>query len=260
MDELALAKELAEIGGEISMRHYSPEVHTSVKKDGSIVTIADREIEKAMRRRINEVFPDHAILGEEGGLEGDPSSPMWILDPIDGTNNYASGIPVFGNLIALRVEGRMEVGVINAPALGELYEAARGGGAFMNGQSIQVSEISSMTEATVCFGSYRRMLKRGYREQVENLVLSSRRDRSFGDFWGHMLVARGAVEAMAEPNLNIWDVAAVEVIVEEAGGKTSGFGGEHYPESRVLTRDQGEGSFLSTNGALHDEMVRILGK
>lgn len=258
MDELALARELAEIGAEISMRHYSPGVATSVKKDGSIVTVADREIEQAMRKRINEVFPDHAILGEEGGLEGNPSAPMWILDPIDGTNNYAAGIPVFGNLIALRVEGRMEVGVINAPALGEQYEASRGGGASMNGQPIHVSEISSISEATVCFGSYKRMLKKGYRQQVENLLVHCRRDRNFGDFWGHMLVARGAVEAMAEPNLNIWDIAAVEVIVEEAGGKTSGFGGEHYPESRVLSRTQGEGSFLSTNGALHTEMVRLL--
>jgi histidinol-phosphatase len=260
VDELALARELADMGAEIAMRHYSSGVATSIKNDGSIVTIADREIEVAMRKRISDVFPDHAILGEEGGLEGSPSAPMWILDPIDGTNNYVAGIPVFGNLIALRVEGKMEVGVIHAPALGELYEASRGGGAFMNGEPIHVSEVSTISEATVCFGSYKRMLKKGYREQVEDLLVHCRRDRNFGDFWGHMLVARGAVEAMAEPNLNIWDVAAVEVIVEEAGGKTSGFSGEHYPESRILSRTDGEGSFLSTNGALHAEMVRLLTK
>jgi histidinol-phosphatase len=260
MDELALAKELAAMADEIAMRHFSRQIETSIKKDGSIVTIADRQIEEAMRSRINQAFPEHSILGEEGGLEGDSSSPLWILDPIDGTNNYAAGIPVFGTLIALRVDGRNEVGVVSAPALGEQYEASRGGGAFMNGERIHVSEISSMSEATVCFGSYKRMFKKGYGEQVRNLLASCRRDRSFGDFWGHCLVARGSVEAMLEPNLNIWDIAAVEVIVEEAGGNTSGFDGERYPEARVWSRQDGEGSFLSTNGILHTDMVHLLAK
>ncbi len=245
---------------EIALRHFSRNVETTLKKDGSIVTVADREIEKVIRSRINEAFPHHSILGEEGGLEGDPESPMWILDPIDGTNNYASGIPVFGTLIAFRVGQRVEMGFVSAPALAERYEATRGGGAFMNGERIRVSDIASVSEATVCFGSYKRMLKRGYGEQVVELLSRCRRDRCFGDFWGHMLVARGSVEAMAEPNLNVWDVAACEVIVEEAGGKVTGFGGEPYPESRVFSRKEGEGSFLSTNGTLHSQIVEILAK
>ena len=260
MDELALARELADLADEIAMQHFSRNVETVVKKDGSLVTVADREIERVMRARINGAFPQHSILGEEGGLQGDPDAPMWILDPIDGTNNYVSGIPVFGTLIGFRVGERIEVGYVSAPALGERYEATRGGGAYLNGERIRVSDIATVSDATVCFGSYKRMLKRGYADQVIDLLTRCRRDRSFGDFWGHMLVARGSVEAMAEPNLNVWDVAACEVIVEEAGGKVTGFGGEPYPQARVFSLKEGEGSFLSTNGAIHSEMVEIFTK
>lgn len=225
----------------------------SVKADGSIVTVADREIESALRRRIGEVFPTHAILGEEEGLEGDRGVPMWVLDPIDGTNNFAAGIGVFGTLIALRVNGRTEVAVAAAPALGERYEAARGDGARMNGRPISVSQVADLAEATVCFGSYRRMLRHGYGDAIKEILRTCKRDRGFGDFWGHMLVARGAVEAMAEPALSFWDVAPLEVIVEEAGGKMTTFAGNPYPES-----GEGDRSVISSNGLLHDELASTL--
>lgn len=257
MDELTLALELAEIADEISMRFFSRNPETSVKKDGSLVTVADSDIEAALRTRIREVFPGHAILGEETGLEGDPESPIWIVDPIDGTNNYAAGIPVFGTLIALRVEGRTEVGVASAPALGERYDAATGDGARMNGKPIQVSTVDKLSDAVVCIGSYRRMTRYGFAEQLEGILKVCRRDRGFGDFWGYMLVARGAAEVMLEPNLNIWDIAALEVIVREAGGTASGFSGEPYPESRISSKVD-NASFLCTNGLLHDELVTRL--
>jgi histidinol-phosphatase len=255
--ELELARELADVADKISMTYFSKDPETSMKADGTLVTIADREIEDAIRTRIRDAFPEHAILGEEKGLEGDPGGPIWIVDPIDGTNNYSLGIPVFATLIALRKEGTSRLGVVSAPALGERYEAAESTGARMNGQAIRVSSISSLGDAGVCIGSYRRMVTYGYGDALEQIMKVCRRDRGFGDFWGHMLVARGSVEVMAEPNLNIWDVAALEVIVNEAGGRTSGFGGRPYPESRIWTKSE-DGSFLSTNGLLHDEILAFL--
>lgn len=260
MDELTFALELAQAADEISMKYFTRDPQTSVKKDGSLVTVADQEIEAMIRRRIREQFPSHAILGEETGLEGDAGAPIWVVDPIDGTNNYASGIPVFGTLIGLRAGGRTEVGVASAPALGELYDAAIGDGARMNGKPIQVSTVDAMSDAVVCIGSYRRMRKRGFQEQLDRIFADCRRDRGFGDFWGYMLVARGAAEVMLEPNLNIWDIVALEVIIGEAGGRASNFSGEPYPESRISDYKSGDGSFMATNGLLHEELVARLTK
>lgn len=260
MDELAFALELAGAADEISMKYFSRSPETSVKKDGTLVTVADREVEEMLRGRIRQQFPSHAILGEEGGLEGDAGAPIWIIDPIDGTNNYAAGIPIFGTLIGLRVDGRTQVGVASAPALGERYDAATGEGARMNGKPIHVSEVASLGEAVVCIGSYRRMRRRGYGARLEGIVADCRRDRGFGDFWGYMLVARGAAEVMLEPNLNVWDVAALEVIVGEAGGMVSNFAGDPYPETRITEYGSGDGSFMATNGVLHEELVTRLAK
>lgn len=260
MNELTFALELAEAADEISMKYFARDPESSVKKDGSLVTVADQEIEAMIRRRIREKFPSHAILGEETGLEGDAGAPIWVVDPIDGTNNYASGIPIFGTLIGLRVNGRTEVGVASAPALGERYDAATGDGARMNGQPIKVSKVDSMSDAVVCIGSYRRMRKRGYQEQLVGIFDDCRRDRGFGDFWGYMLVAKGAAEVMLEPNLNIWDIVALEVIISEAGGRASSFAGDPYPESRITDYRSGDGSFMATNGLLHEELVSRLAK
>ena len=257
MDELALALELAGIADEISMKYFSRNPETTIKRDGSIVTVADHQIEEALRSRIRKELPDHCILGEETGLEGSPTAPMWVIDPIDGTNNYAAGIPIFGTLIGLRVNGRTEVGVASAPALGERYDAAAGDGARMNGKPIQVSSVDSLSDAVVCIGSYRRMVRYGFGDQLAGILKVCRRDRGFGDFWGYMLVARGAAEVMFEPNLNIWDIAALEVIVREAGGRTSGFAGRPYPQSRISSKVD-NASFLGTNGLLHDELVARL--
>lgn len=222
-----------------------------------MVTIADREVETMIRGRIKQAYPEHAILGEENGLEGDPGGPIWIVDPIDGTNNYSLGIPIFATLIALRQGGVTRMGVVSAPALAERYEAAEGSGARMNGRDIHVSGVGKLSDAGVCVGSYRRMAKYGYGQQLGRILDGCRRDRGFGDFWGHMLVARGAIEVMAEPNLNFWDIAALEVIVREAGGRTSTFAGTPYPESRIFHKED-DGSLLSTNGVLHEQILAML--
>lgn len=257
MDELDLARELADVADEISLRYFSRNPETSTKQDGTLITIADQQIEEELRKRIRERFPNHAVFGEENGLEGDPGGPVWILDPIDGTNNYAWGIPIYGTLIGLRVEGRTIVGVASAPALSERYEAARGDGARMNGEPIHVSDVSMIDDARVCYGSHRGIAIKGFGERWYEILTRSRRERGFGDFWGHMLVARGAQDVMAEPSLALWDVAALEVIVEEAGGLITTFWGEPFPDSS-LRGPREDASCLTTNGALHREIVSAL--
>lgn len=237
------------MGAEIAMRYFSRDPEVSKKPDGTLVTVADREIELVLRKRIKEVFPGHAVLGEEGGHEGDPAAPTWVVDPIDGTNNFAWGIPIFATLIGLRVEGRTEVGVVEAPALAERYEAARGDGATFNGASIRVSPTATMKESRVCFASWSGWADVNLEQEWTSILRMSRRSRGFGDFWGHMLVARGAAEVMAEPYLAIWDVAPLEVIVEEAGGMVTDFNGDKF---------EGPGSCLTTNGRLHREVIGIL--
>jgi histidinol-phosphatase len=257
VDELELARELADAADEVSMRNFQRGIKTSTKDDGTLVTAADKEIEQMLRGRIKEVFPEHGLLGEEHGLEGDPSKPTWILDPIDGTNNFAWGIPIFATLIALRIDGRTEIGIASAPALRERYEGVRGAGARMNGTAIHVSDIYSIDESRVCYGSHRGIVQYGLGDKWAEILQRCYRERGFGDFWGHMLVARGAAEVMLEPALAIWDVAALEVIVEEAGGRITGFTGAPYPNSRMTSKN-GDPSCLTTNGKLHGELVTAL--
>jgi histidinol-phosphatase len=257
-DELAFALELADAADEISMRSFSrsPEVFT--KQDGSLVTRADHEIERTLRERIAGRFPGHAVLGEEGGFAGGPSGkpdgsgdsgPLWVIDPIDGTNNFAWGIPIFATLIALQQGGETVVGVVSAPALGERYEAAAGEGARMNGSPICVSDVATVGEARIVYASWRGWVEAGLDRRWASILTRCRRSRGFGDFWGHVLVARGAAEVMAEPELQPWDVAALAVIVAEAGGRLTDFGGRPFRE---------RGSCLTTNGRLHDEILQEL--
>jgi histidinol-phosphatase len=261
-DELAFALELADVADGIAMRYFSrsPEVFT--KQDGTLVTQADREIETLLRERLLERFPGHAVLGEEEGLSealgrgsgsaGVPGSaaPRWVVDPIDGTNNFAWGIPIFATLIALQVGGETQVGVVSAPALGERYDAATGLGARMNGSPIRVSGVQTVAESRVGFASWRGWVEAGLERQWASILTRCRRSRGFGDFWGHTLVARGAAEAMAEPDLQPWDVAALSVIVSEAGGRLTDFSGAPF---------RGRGSCLTTNGLIHDEVLTGLG-
>lgn len=249
VNELELARELADVAGGIALRHFLADPETSIKKDGTLVTVADREIEEQLRRRIRERFPGHAVFGEEDGLQGEASAPTWVIDPIDGTNNFAWGIPIFATLIALRVGGRTEVGLVDAPALEERYEAARGDGARLNGAPINVSDVATIEQARLCYADWAGW-QEGAGERWLGLLRRCRRSRGFGDFWGHMLVARGAADAMAEPELALWDVAALEVIVEEAGGRIGAFDGSPF---------RAPGSCLTTNGRLHEALVAALG-
>jgi histidinol-phosphatase len=201
-----------------------------------------------VRERVRERFPGDAVLGEEGGLEGG-GERRWIVDPIDGTKNFADGVQIWANLIALAIDDEPVMGVVNAPALGERYEAVRGGGARLNGRPIEVSRADRVSRTFVVYSSAGLWLDAERPGPLRDLLREARRNRGFGDFWGHMLVARGSADVMLEPELATWDFAALKVVVEEAGGKVSTFDGKPLEHG---------GSMLTTNGVLHDELVARL--
>jgi len=245
--ELAFANELADEAGEIGMRYFRGSFEIRTKADMTPVTQADLEIEEVLRRRIAERYPDDAVLGEEGGLRGE-ADRVWVVDPIDGTRNFAAGIQIWGTLISLVDRGRPVVGVAGAPALGERYAAERDAGATLNGALIHVSHVHDVTDAFVLFGTIAWKDPR-HRDRFTTLAARVARTRAFGDFWGHMLVARGAAEVMIEEELRTWDTAAVQCIVEEAGGRMTSFRGGEIAD---------HGSVLTSNGRLHDDLVRLL--
>ena len=247
-EELAFAGDLAGAAGEIALSLFGTDLRVKLKPDHSPVTEADTSIEAMVRERVRERYPSDAVLGEEGGLEGG-GSRRWIVDPIDATKNFADGVQIWGTLIALAVDDEPVLGVVNAPALGERYEAVRGGGARLNGQPIRVSRADRLNRAFVLHGSVELLLEGPYAAPLQEVFRDARRNRGFGDFWGHMLVARGSADAMFERELATWDFAAVQVIVEEAGGRVTTFEGGPLEHG---------GSVLSTNRVLHDEILARL--
>jgi histidinol-phosphatase len=246
--ELAFAHELADAAGAIAMSFFRGSFEVRHKADRTPVTEADLAIEAMIRQRVHERFPGDAVLGEESGLEGH-SDRRWVVDPIDGTRNFADGVQIWANLIALSVDERPVVGVVNAPALGERYAAVRGGGATLNDEPLEVSKADRIGRSFVCYGEIDDLLAGPDAAAVLELLRDSRRNRGFGDFWGHMLVARGSVEIMLEPSLSTWDFAALQVVVEEAKGRMTTFEGTPLAHG---------GSVLTTNGLLHDEVLARL--
>jgi histidinol-phosphatase len=249
-DELAFAHLLADAAAPIATELFADEgLEIRHKADRTLVTTADTEIERMVRDRLATAFPEDRIMGEEEGGTFDGAGRVWIVDPIDGTANFARAIPVWATLIALQIDGRLVVGVANAPALGERYAAALGEGATMNGKRIHVSEIDTVRESQLLYSQLDTLLGGRANGALVGLVVESARERGFGDYWGHLLVARGAAEICMEPSLAIWDFAALVPIIEEAGGRVTDFAGRP-PTHR--------GSVLSTNGILHDEVLRRL--
>lgn len=236
------------------MGHFRRDPEVTQKADGTWVTEADWAVEAQIRLRIARTYPEHNILGEEEGLTvaggGPPieGAPVWVIDPIDGTNNYIAGIPVWGVLVGLRVEDESVVGVAHAPALNETYDAAAGRGARMNGDPIRVNDVDRLDDATVLLPGVESFYRHRLGGFVSLLLSRCSRSRGFGEFWGHMLVARGAAHVMVEPELNVWDFAALEVIVAEAGGRMTGLDGG-------VLRDGG--ACLTTNDRLHDDVVNL---
>jgi histidinol-phosphatase len=251
--ELDFARSVAVLGGNIAMGHYRRDPEIKTKADGTFATEGDWQTEAQIRLRIARTFPEHNILGEEEGLTasggGRPieGAPTWVVDPIDGTNNYIAGIPVWATQIGLMVDGEIVLGVVHAPALGETYEAARGSGARMNYESIHVAD-ATLDEATVLGPGLEAFIEHGVEGVYLDLARRCKRSRGFGDFWGHMLVARGAAHVALDPVANLWDFAPMQPIVTEAGGRITQFDG---------TPCAHQASCLTTNGALHAEVVDI---
>jgi histidinol-phosphatase len=250
-EELAFAQGLADAAGDIALGLFGGDLDVRIKPDESPVTEADVRIEAMIRERVHERFPNDGVLGEEGGDEGGSSdnARRWIIDPIDGTKNFADGVQIWATLIALAVDERPVLGVVSAPALGERYAAVLGQGATLNDEPIHVSTADRIGRAFLVHGSFIDWVDGEWAPGVQQLARECRRTRGFGDFWGHMLVARGAADVMIESELATWDFAAVGVVVEEAGGRMTQLDGAPVEHGH---------SVLSTNGVLHDEIVARL--
>ena len=263
--DLEFAASLADLADGLALARFGAlDLRVETKPDLSPVTETDRAIEQALRERIAAERPGDVVLGEEEGSSGE-GGRRWILDPIDGTRNYSRGIPIFATLIALEVEGEVELGLVSAPALGRRWWAERGKGAFRSDGPIRVSGVNRLEDETASIGSGVRMsvskvecledavvsfeLSEGL-ERLAPLVARAWHARSFGDFWQHMLVAEGSVDVAVDPVVKIWDCAPLKLIVEEAGGKFTDLAGRAVIDG---------GSGISTNGLLHAEALGVLG-
>ena len=244
-EELAFAHRVADRAGEIALSFFRHDPEVTWKPDATPVTEADLAIEAMMREEIGRRFPDDAIRGEEGGTTG-ASDRMWILDPIDGTRNFAMGVQIWSNLLALKVADAYVLGLVNAPGIGERYAATVGGGATWNGEPMHVSEVARTAGGMIVYGDVEAWAGTPQHARFLSLVHGAQRNRGFGDFWGHMLVARGAAVAMIEPELSEWDFAPLVVIVTEAGGRVSQIDGSAPAH---------HGSLVSSNGLVHDEVL-----
>lgn len=256
--DLELALAMADAADVLSMRHYrSKDLVITTKPDATPVTEADHAVEKLLRETLGAQRPQDAIVGEEFGGDANLSGRRWIVDPIDGTKNYLRGVPVWSTLIALVVDDEYAVGVVSAPAMGRRWWAAKGGGAWtreVNGDvnRIQVSGVATMIDASFSFSDAvdwdRHSTTPG---TLQRFVDATWRQRAYGDFYSHMLVAEGAIDIGAEPTLAAWDMAALIPIVQEAGGRITGYrGGDPLAETSCLT----------TNGALHDAALALIAK
>ena len=248
-DDLAFALALADLADAITMpRFRAVDLVVETKPDLTPVSDADRAVERAIRERVAAERPGDAVVGEEYGSTGE-SARRWIVDPVDGTKNFVRGVPVWATLVALQDNGVTTVGVASAPALHRRWWAARGQGAFADGHRITVSRVSALADAHFSYSSLAGWEARGRLAGFLDLAGTCWRTRGFGDFWSHLLVAEGGVDVAAEPEVSLWDLAAVQVIVEEAGGRFTDLDGNATAEG---------GSAVSTNGLLHDEVLKLL--
>jgi histidinol-phosphatase len=254
-DDLRFAHVLADAADDITTKRFrSLDLRVETKPDLTPVSDADQATEDSLRNILRRSRPRDAVLGEESGQTGS-GRRRWVLDPIDATKNYVRGVPVWATLIGLMDGDEVVVGVVTAPALGRRWWAAAGGGAW-TGRSLtkasrlQVSQVTKLADASFSFSGIGGWAAAGKLDGFLTLSQSVWRTRGFGDFWSHMLVAEGAVDISAEPEVSLWDLAALQVIVQEAGGRFTSLAGVATPDG---------GSVLCSNGHLHDEALALLG-
>ena len=277
LDDLALAHALADLADAITLdRYQAQDLVIATKPDNTPVTDADRAVETAIRDALATHRTSDGLVGEEFGSDKGSSGRYWVIDPIDGTKNFMRGVPTWATLIALvQVDAagteEVVVGIASAPALARRWAAAKGHGATVrfnsgvsdfvdselegdfvpgagvNEKKISVSKVSTLSDASI---SYSDFVGWGDRlEPFQKMLAGAWRTRGIGDFWSHMLVAEGAVDVAIEPSLALWDMAALEIIVREAGGSFSNTAGQSGPFG---------GSGVSTNGVLHNQVIKGL--
>lgn len=259
---LELALRLADAADALGLAAFRRDQLVHTKPDDTLVTDADRAIERMLRERIAARYPDHGIIGEEHGMTQGSADVRWYLDPIDGTHNFVRGIPVWATLIAIEWMGEGQVGVISAPALGTRWWASRGAGAWAGPagaaarvsdpdppRALRCSRIDCIERAQLITSSAGSVARSGIAPGLDRTLHDAWRERGFGDFWGYALVAEGAAEAMIEVGPSAWDLAAPAIIVEVAGGILTDVGG---------TRTIHGGSAIASNGVLHGELLRRL--
>jgi histidinol-phosphatase len=248
-EALSFALSLADSADVITQQHFrNQSLVIETKADQTEVTVADRGTETVIRERILAERPGDGLLGEEHGTIESTNGIRWIIDPIDGTGNYVRGVPVWATLIARECQGVIDIGVVSAPAMGNRWWASQDQGAFTDDRRIRVSAVDEIANAFLSY-SEGPWEAHGMRDQLEAIRKTTYRHRAFGDFWQHMLVAEGACDIAAEAIVSVWDLAAIQIIVEEAGGVFSDLAGQARP---------GGGSALSTNGVLHAKTLAFL--
>ncbi|HEX7106574.1 MAG TPA: inositol monophosphatase family protein [Acidothermaceae bacterium] len=255
VDDLALARQLADVADQASLARFGAlDLRVETKPDLTPVSDADRAVESALRELLATERPTDAILGEEYGASA-PSKGTgrrWVIDPIDATKNFIRGVPVWATLIGLLDGDDAVVGVVSAPALAHRWWAAKGCGSWMSRlggdpRRNQVSAVNRLADSSISYSDMAEWSTR--RPAFQALLDAAWRARAYGDFWSHVLVAQGSVDISAEPDLSLWDVAALVPIVEEAGGTVTGVDGGKSPASP---------SVLCSNGLLHEEVLRRL--
>lgn len=250
MSDLDFAHSLADAADTITMARFGSQLHVETKHDHTFVTDADRSVEHTIRDLLNEFRPSDGIIGEEFGNSQPTARRRWVIDPIDGTNNYLRGVPVWATLIALLEDQTPIVGVVSAPALGRRWFAAKDQGAFVRDQQserqIRVSGITTLADASVSYSDEKNW---DDLEKFHEVLSRCWRSRAYGDFWSHMMVAEGVVDVAMEPQLSLWDIAALEIVIREAGGRLTGTNGIDGPHQR---------SAISSNGHLHPIVLDLL--
>jgi histidinol phosphatase-like enzyme (inositol monophosphatase family) len=248
-DLLQFALDAAWQAGQLTLGYFQRQIVAERKADRSPVTIADREAEKKLRQLIGQRWPDHGILGEEFGHAASDSPYTWILDPIDGTKSFVSGVPLYANLLALTDGERPLIGVAHFPALKETVYAVRGGGCYWNGRRVHTSPVDKLEEAVLLASELNGFGPLGRGDAWRRLVEATYIQRTWGDAYGYTLVATGRAEIMVDPIMAVWDCGPLQVIMEEAGGTFTDWQGQatiHANES------------IATNGLLFEQVMALL--
>lgn len=254
-DRLQFAVSIAREAGDLTLKHFRASgLQVDSKRDGTPVTIADREAERHLRAKVAHRFPADAILGEEFGDSPGTSGYQWIFDPIDGTKSFVCGVPLYGTMVAVMKDAQPLIGVINMPALNELVYASVGGGAWLSvggapPTAAKVSTVGNLADAVTVFTGPEVWRQARRWPEFERLCNASRLSRGWSDCYGCVLVATGRADIWAEPVVSLWDVAAAVPIIEEAGGRYTDF------DAR---RDWMTGNCIATNGLLHAQATAAL--